>query len=230
MTVALLSPLTTHNLFHTVEGWVAIGTIALALATGVLATAALVTARRTKRLAVETKGIAAETERLTDETKGLADLQRRALQAAVKPTLMPTPGVSASDHEIEVAGDRTRLALHVRNVGNGLALLQRTRLLRDEGERTPEYGGTMGVVVVPQGEKTSAVFNFITQEEQFQRFTSGAFWIEIDYTDAVEEQSETALFHVERVSYSGEWRVIRVQLRRKGEEEAYASTGYGAIR
>jgi hypothetical protein len=204
-------------------GWdalVAIGTIALAVGTIGLAFAAFLTAKRTRDLATDT-------ERMADETRTLADLQRRAQQAAVKPTLMPAPG-----EPLEVAGDQTRLGLRLKNVGSGLALLHVARMLRTRGgEREDEYGGTFSVTVVPAGEEAVAVFRFPGQQQRFAEFTAGAFWIEATYTDAVEEQGETALFHVERVArLDNALHVVRVQLKRDGEEEPYASSGYGAIR
>jgi hypothetical protein len=203
------------------EALVAIGTIGLAVGT-------FLTARRTKTLAEKTEGIASETERLADETRALAELQSRAQQAAVKPTLMPPEGERALD----IAGDQTHLALHLRNVGSGLALLHTTRMLRTRGaDGLDEYGGTLTSTVIPVGETAIAQFRFVGQEQRFAEFTQGSFWIEVTYSDAVEEQKETALFHVEKVAFlNDQLRVVRVQLKRDGEDEPYASSGYGAVR
>lgn len=209
------------------EALVAIGTIGLALVTGGLALAAFITARRTQTLTEKTEGIASETQRLANETRELANLQRQAAQAAVKPTLMP-----ARRDALEAAGDRTRLGLHVKNVGSGLALLHVARMLRMRGsERPDEYGGTLSATVIPAGEEALAEFRFNGQEQRFTEFTAGSFWIEVTYTDAVGEQNETAVFHVERVAYlDNDLNVVRVELRRAPDDEPYASSGYGAVR
>jgi hypothetical protein len=209
------------------EALVAIGTIGLAFATFVTAKRTKTLAEKTEGIAHGTKGVVSETERLANETKGLADLQRKAQQAAVKPTLMPAPG-----EPLEVAGDQTHLALHVKNVGSGLALLHVARMLRTRGaEANDEYGGTLTATVVPAGEEAIAQFRFEGQDGRLAQFTAGAFWIEVTYTDAVGEQGETALLHVEKVAYlNNDLRVVRVQLKRDGEDEPYASSGYGAIR
>lgn len=202
------------------EALVAIGTILLAVGTIVLAVGTLLTTKRTKTLADETKTLA-------EETKTLADLQRRAQQAAVKPTLMP-----AKEDPLDVAGDQTHLGLKVRNVGGGLALLHTARMLRTRGaERPDEYGGTLTSTVIPAGEDAHAQFRFLGQEARFAEFTAGSFWIEVVYTDAEEEQKETALFHVEKLTNrDNTLGVVRVELQRDGEDEPYASSGYGAIR
>jgi hypothetical protein len=222
----MLSPLTTHNLFHTVEGWVALGTLALALATAFLAFAAFATARRTKTLAEETKGIATETKALTDETKKLADHQLRALQTSVKPTLIPVSGVPEIGLGVGFA-----VWVSVQNVGSGLALLQDTRMRRSRGDQPPdEYGGTLSVSVLPPGSQVSASFLFEGQQSRLEDFASGPFWVEIDYADAAGDQEETVLLHIEHVASADKWRVVRVQLQRKGGAEPYASSGWGAIR
>jgi hypothetical protein len=209
------------------EALVAIGTLLLAIGTIVLAVGTLLTAKRTKTLAEKTEGIATETERLANETKTLADLQLRAQQAAVKPTLMPW-----IDDPLGVAGDQTHLSLKVRNVGAGLALLHTTRLMRTRGAGRPdEYGGTLTSTVIPAGEGAFAQFRFQGQEARFADFTAGSFWIEVVYTDAEEEQKETALFHVEKLAHRDNMLgVVRVELQRDGEDAPYASSGYGAIR
>lgn len=209
------------------EALVAIGTLLLSIGTIVLAVGTLLTARRTKTLAEKTEGIATETERLANETRTLADLQLRAQQAAVKPTLMPAP-----EDALDVAGDRTHLGLKVRNVGSGLALLHATRMLRTRGaERPDEYGGTLTSTVIPVGEGAVAQFRFVGQEERFAEFTSGSFWIEVVYTDAREKQKETALFHIEKLAHrDNTLGVVRVELQGDPEDGPYASSGYGAIR
>jgi hypothetical protein len=221
--------LTWHSLFDTVEGATAAATFVLAVGTILLACVALLTAKRTKDLAIETRDqstrtrdVAIHMEALAVDTKELADLQRRALQAAVKPTLMP-----ASDVEI-VVGD-SAVVMHARNTGSGLALLVRTRMLCFAGgDRNEEYGGTVSVAVLPPGKKASASFDLGAQRARVAQFTDRPFRIEIEYTDAVGEQPETALFHAQNVPHAGRWRVVRTEWRRGGDAKPYVSSGSGA--
>jgi hypothetical protein len=105
-------------------------------------------------------------------------------------------------------------------------------MLRTRGaERPDEYGGTLTSTVIPVAEQAIAQFRFTGQDGRMAEFTGGSFWIEVTYTDAIEAQKETALFHIEKVAiHNNELRVVRVQLQRDGEDEPYASSGYGAVR
>lgn len=144
------------------------------------------------------------------------------IDASAKPTLISAPGKA-----LRVGTDSA--VLHARNVG-GLALLQGTRLCRNEGDRVGSWGGTLSASTLAPGERTSAVFNFTGQQARYDHFLMGFAWIEIDYTDAAGEREETALFHIEPAPEAGEWRVYQYARRRAGEVEPYASTGPGAVR
>jgi hypothetical protein len=139
---------------------------------------------------------------------------------------------SRGQHAVEVSGDQTYLGLTVTNVGSGLALLHTARMLRTRGaDRPDEYGGTLTSTVIPVPGQATAQFRFEGQDGRMAQFTGGSFWIEVSYSDAVETQRETALFHIEKVAiHNNELRVVRVQLQRDGEDEPYASSGYGAVR
>jgi hypothetical protein len=96
---------TVHNLFHTVEGLVAVGTIALAFVTGVLAAATLRMASQTKSLAkstqseVKTVGEEIELSRESlhamrdqaESTRDQARFAQMALEATFRPILISVP-------------------------------------------------------------------------------------------------------------------------------------------
>src|SRR6266568_3371795 len=89
------SLLTWHNLFHTVEGIVALATIALALVTASLAGATLVMATKTASLADSTRDEVAAFGRqieLDERTLGVlqeqVDVQRLASESTIRPVLV----------------------------------------------------------------------------------------------------------------------------------------------
>jgi hypothetical protein len=86
-----LEPLTWHNLFETVEGLVAVGTLALAAGTVILAWRTSLLARETKQLA----GFAqVELSAVLDQTRAMEQqvaIERASLEASFRPLLLTVP-------------------------------------------------------------------------------------------------------------------------------------------
>src|SRR6266496_3978966 len=151
-----VEPLTGHNLFQTVDGLVALGTLLLAAGTLTLAWTTRATARRTRDLAEQTRSLASSTERevqaVVDQAEAArqeVEVSREALQATYRPRLVDVPSGSyvrqartslsgmqttfddshivVSSRDERVPSDRL-IIVPVRNVGTGLALIQEVRL------------------------------------------------------------------------------------------------------
>src|SRR6266550_5149539 len=85
-----LTPVTWHALW-TVEGLVALGTLALALVTTFLAWRTSKMASKTATLATSTEQLATSTERLAKLTEEDLALSRVAIEADVRPVLVAVP-------------------------------------------------------------------------------------------------------------------------------------------
>jgi hypothetical protein len=113
---------TWHNLFHTVEGLVAVGTIALACVTGGLAIGTYVTARLTRRLAQSTEnelGVLTtqveiarqEVEAITAQAEAArqeVEVSTQALQASHRPVVVAAPAGEFVDRWVEYTFDKPR--------------------------------------------------------------------------------------------------------------------------
>lgn len=113
---------TWHNLFHTVEGLVAVGTISLAVVTGLLAIATFVTARLTRRLARSTEnelGVLTtqveiarqEVEAVTSQAEAArqeVEVSTQALQASHRPVIVAAPIGEFVDRWTEYTFDKPR--------------------------------------------------------------------------------------------------------------------------
>jgi hypothetical protein len=222
------------------EDWIAVGTLVLALATAFLAMASYITAKRTKDLVVETTALGGYTEDLAhrtrvlaEETQRLANFQQSTLRAGAKPTLTSARvgGVSFDDAAIK---------LDVRNVGAGLAIGQKPRLIRWDDPNDPNSAeslyGVLSDHMVPAGEMTTAVFDFAYGNEslrrdlaaKFERFRSGSLGVLLTYTDEFGGQEETAQFTVDR-DEDEQWSVKQIDLQRTGEDAPYASSRRGGL-
>jgi hypothetical protein len=229
-----LTPLTWHSLLHTVEGLVALGTLALAGGTLVVASVTGWTAHRTRQLAVATMKVATSTERevkaVVDQAEAAAqqvEVSREALLATYRPRLVNVRlgwtepnarGARSLDGSttIRVAptpnrrGERS-VIVPVRNVGTGLALIQQIRLRWHESGSSvlPDEttrGGVPVPAVLPPTERASLNFDFGPGESA--RVDSiidlKMFAVEVDYLDVSGQLAEMTRLDVVGVGGDGQ--------------------------
>jgi hypothetical protein len=186
------APLTLHNLFGTVEGMVAVGTILLALGTGFLAL-------KTRKLANETRVLAGSTaqeielarqtaqdiQRQTKAIEGQAEVARDSLAATFRPVLVHVPhdfGGFRTDEVVRyplgfqsalpvnerwiVTTAESEGHLHfgvpVRNVGQGVAFIVAAGMNYEAEEM---FGGNPSNAIVPPGETARITFSISAEPE-----------------------------------------------------------------
>ena len=209
-----------------VEIWVAMASGAVAAATLVLALMTRRMARKTADLAKETKRVAQATEDLAthavDELKAVerqADAAREQVEALTRPWLTDVPDFEHSwrtqiDAFATGHNEPSKLSLHLRNAGQGLALAAPGQCYMREyspdiaGPGTLQKGLVTPTAVSAQG-IVRIQFLFSAEEEAPWRlnpflvelFTSGLsremrFLVDVLFTDAAGGQATWARIHM----------------------------------
>ena len=219
--------------------WVQVGSALITLA---LAAATVLLAVHTRRMAKATRDVAEHTERQAEavlqQTKAVVEqvaVTRSALQASIMPWLTASVERLPSVAEDERGTD---VEITVWNVGRGLALLrsQGYRIIshpRVGMEAIVRTGRAEAAVIPPDGGSTvHFTINRRGESTSFKDFTgqhqgiTGEFFVEMDYTDARDEQGTTACFQVCRdpeMDPSECWSVSSIGYRREGDTEKFVS-------
>lgn len=220
----------------TLRDWVAIG---VALANVAVAAMTLYLALKTRALAKESKAIAVAT---SDEARTV----RQSLETSIRPWLT-RPAVPLGSHygapmipaehfvTVNQSDDVLRVVMYMRNVGNGIALIEAGDDFRIEGrdrEGNPvSRAGFAEAAALPPDESTR--MTFVIQRVHLTHFLSmhrndGEFWVWVPYTDTSGGQATLARAHVTRVKASGKWTFHQIHYYRLAEEEPFAQITFDA--
>jgi hypothetical protein len=183
------------NSLDTWEAWVAIGTLALALATGGLAYA-------TRRLGSLARDELAAVREQTQVQQQQIAVSQSALAAAVRPVLIEKlPGAApakASVQPIDAEGKYVfepaeaatveehgvYVAVQARNAGNGIAFVERCVFRWAEGG---DFQGSWTSPLIPPGEWTDVFFELWRTVEGSPTVATlqayGTFSVDVDYAD-----------------------------------------------
>ena len=218
-------PLTIHNVFGTVEGWVAIGTVGLALGTFVVALLARSTANATKELAEETRGVVEATKELARVSAQEVEMSRRALQAEIKPLIVDWPADNRRVRFDRSNGDAL-VVVPACNAAAPALITGVTMHWYDRGVPDPvTYIGWPTVLAPMAGGETEARFSFglsaAHRLDEIERL--GKFWVEFAYTDAAGEQPEVSRLDIYYDDVTERWDVWKVSIRRAADTEPYAT-------
>jgi hypothetical protein len=200
------------------DKWVALGTLALASVTVILA-------------AISAVGVwvAARSAR---DTRLLARTSRAALDASIQPLLAPVP-VGEFDAEkpdadvgqviVKGDGESLFLAVPLRNVGTGVALIYRTYITISDG--IDWLDGKASHIAVPVGEQTRVYFDISRQyRREYIEALGDALWVVVMYMDAGGEQQMRTRAVVHETSHHV-FEVTRVYVHRGEDEASFITAG-----
>src|SRR5262249_20024756 len=157
------------------------------------------------------------------------ELARRSLQASIKPRLVDVPPGKNDWTQVLLerrSNGSVEISVPVRNVGVGLALIQRATMhwdAPDEAVSPTTYGGTVSGIVVPPNEVTVAVFRFWEDPRIDHILATRRFSAAIRYTDSANEQIEITKVHVmlpldaADTGVRIQWAVLQVSFWHEGE-------------
>lgn len=208
------------------DAGVAIGTLALAVST-------LRLAQETRQLSRYTRDEVVAAEAQARAAASQAETARLQLESASRPVLVdvridPSAGdegvsyvglhraVNSSTVDVIATADYLHVSIPIRNVGVGIAFVDRARLRSYD----VEWEGRASATVVPPGETARISFSIPHRATRYADFhaqieQSGALELEIDYSDASgRPQPQTRLAYartdlqgwvIERVVLLGAW-------------------------
>jgi hypothetical protein len=231
-----LTPVTWHSLW-TVEGLVALGTLALAFVTAFLAW-------RTSKMASKTATLATSTEQLAKLTEQDLALSRVAIEADVRPVLVAVPHgefVRETNYEVSVPRSGVRrgspdratvyaqivedetlfVSVPFRNEGAGIAFISSAVLRMSQGGEL--MGEATTTQVPPQG-FTRASFAVLRNEQVFtvERLAADGdgFSVAVTYSDLAGNVWATRL----RVQTGApDWTVVGVEISSEGRTDSVIS-------
>lgn len=205
---------------------VAVATLFLAVATALMALATRTVAKNTEK---EAKAVTSEVE-----------IANAALRASVRPWLTAVKrreGRRVSSIGVGSIGESGRaiVKIKLRNIGNGLALLQEGCLRAYDRKGDLDYYPHTAFFTVPAlapGEETDVLFKIdlrplgidVAALTGRQRH-SGEVFVSVLYTDADGEQPIWIYVHVPRGDDMG-WIVRKIEYRRERDGEAFAAAEF----
>jgi hypothetical protein len=216
------TPLTTHDFFESVEGIVALSTIALAVGTAGLAGATMIAAR------------AARDEVLA--VKEQVQVERGVVASTFRPLLVNAPpGYTVRGHpgDPEIFGlrtlltvrdeeGRTRISLPVRNAGVGAAFVQNVTL-QWKGQLFEGRAGN-AIITTDHSDVTILRIDIPSDATLASPTEERSFVIRVAYDD-LSRASWQSDFNIRWRERSGGWNIANVEYRRLGasDDEAVRS-------